>query len=231
MATTTRSIPTTVRKAEDQRISNKVEHNLMRTTQIKNDSSLHYLVDKKHYAENCSSQYYEFASSTMREEVDVEHSQKIDCELKPESQTPCDTDTGCSSSYSDEGRNDQLNEYSQKQNHPTKWKIADSCGANYKPSVVDQEQPSPFKGKAGNWHRHARDLPLRRHMIGKIVKILKIQERSAIVSPTLSKKVPIMVKHLEMSLYKTAPSLYAYGNNFTLKQRLLDLAGPLCEKP
>mmetsp|Transcript_33149 Transcript_33149/g.48600 ORF Transcript_33149/g.48600 Transcript_33149/m.48600 type:complete len:244 (-) Transcript_33149:175-906(-) len=240
MATTVRTVanfpsglelipPSAVRQAEERRISKKVEHNFTRTNQIQRDSPMQHLAERKPYSLHCNPCYKEVASLTIDEEMDIEISKKVDRQLNLQPQRTCDRHTGCSSPYTNEGHNDQCNECSQKQKHLTQGKNSDSHKANFILRQGGQEHHSLFKEKVDNWRSHKRDLPLRRRMIGKIVEILKIKKRSSIFSPGMSKKMPIMVKRLEMSLYLTAPSLQAYIDKSTLRQRLLDLAVPLSE--
>lgn len=68
----------------------------------------------------------------------------------------------------------------------------------------------------------------RREMIQHIVKLLKQKDKNA--SQEWLNKLPQMVKQLEVSLYRSAPSFEAYADTSTLKHRLQLLAMEIARK-
>jgi len=70
----------------------------------------------------------------------------------------------------------------------------------------------------------------RRIMISEIVKLLKQRDKNQTASPEWLRKLPQMVKQLEVSLYRSAPSFEAYSDISTLKNRLQQLAVEISEK-
>ena len=60
------------------------------------------------------------------------------------------------------------------------------------------------------------------------VKLLKQKDKNA--SPEWLTKLPQMVKQLEVSLYRSAPSFEAYSDTSTLKTRLQQLAMEIAKK-
>ncbi len=74
----------------------------------------------------------------------------------------------------------------------------------------------------GVWQKVDDDLPHRRKMITRIVMIL--QELKPNAPPEWVRKLPMMARRLEDSLYRSAPSLQAYSDFTTLKRRLRQLA-------
>mmetsp|Transcript_39253 Transcript_39253/g.57739 ORF Transcript_39253/g.57739 Transcript_39253/m.57739 type:complete len:246 (+) Transcript_39253:55-792(+) len=77
------------------------------------------------------------------------------------------------------------------------------------------------RNKNGNWHDDKSDRPHRRSMIPRILKYLQVNTSA---SPGLRRKLPQMVQELEISLYLSAPSMKAYCDTSTLKNRLQQLA-------
>lgn len=69
-----------------------------------------------------------------------------------------------------------------------------------------------------DWHSDNRDMPHRREMIQHITNILKQKDMDA--SPEWLIQRTKMVKELEVSLYRDAPSFDAYSDTTTLKCRL-----------
>jgi E1A/CREB-binding protein len=63
------------------------------------------------------------------------------------------------------------------------------------------------------------------------VKLLKQRDKTSASNPEWLKKLPQMVKQLEVSLYKSAPSFEAYCDVTTLKQRLQRLAQEIGDRP
>ena len=60
------------------------------------------------------------------------------------------------------------------------------------------------------------------------VHLLKQRDKNA--NPEWVNKLPQMVKQLEVSLYRSAPSFEAYADKKTLKQRLQNLAMDIAKK-
>lgn len=79
----------------------------------------------------------------------------------------------------------------------------------------------------GEWQSN-RDMKTRREMIQHIVRLLKQKDRNA--GPEWLHKLPQMVKQLEVSLYRSAPSFEAYCDISTLKHRLQLLAVEIAKK-
>jgi len=79
----------------------------------------------------------------------------------------------------------------------------------------------------GEWQSN-RDMKKRREMIQHIVRLLKQKDKNA--SPEWLQKLPQMVKQLEVSLYRNAPSFEAYADTGTLKHRLQLLAMEIARK-
>ncbi|KAL7543116.1 hypothetical protein ACHAXR_012415 [Thalassiosira sp. AJA248-18] len=82
-------------------------------------------------------------------------------------------------------------------------------------------------GLNGDWQSD-NDMHHRREMIQHIVKLLKQKDKNA--SPEWLTKLPQMVKQLEVSLYRSAPSFEAYSDTSTLKTRLQQLAMEIAKK-
>jgi len=82
-------------------------------------------------------------------------------------------------------------------------------------------------GLNGDWQSD-NDMHHRRDMIQHIVKLLKQKDKNA--SPEWLTKLPQMVKQLEVSLYRSAPSFEAYSDISTLKSRLQQLAMEIAKK-
>jgi len=79
----------------------------------------------------------------------------------------------------------------------------------------------------GNWQSD-KDMDHRRDMIQNIVILLKQRDKNS--SPEWLNKLPQMVKQLEVSLYRSAPSFEAYADKSTLKHRLQLLAMEIAKK-
>jgi len=97
------------------------------------------------------------------------------------------------------------------------------------PSMGQPQSMSATSGLNGNWQSD-QDMTYRRKMITEIVKLLKQRDRINANNPDWLKKLPSMVKQLEVSLYKSAPSFEAYCDVTTLKQRLQRLAQEIGDK-
>ena len=82
-------------------------------------------------------------------------------------------------------------------------------------------------GLNGEWQSDEH-MAHRRDMIQHIVRLLKQRDRDA--SPEWLQKLPQMVKQLEVSLYRSAPSFDAYADTSTLKRRLQQLAAEIARK-
>jgi len=95
------------------------------------------------------------------------------------------------------------------------------------PNGGDYGQQFLPTGLNGDWQSD-RDMHHRREMIQHIVKLLKQKDKNA--SPEWLTKLPQMVKQLEVSLYRSAPSFAAYADTSTLKHRLQQLAMEIARK-
>lgn len=78
------------------------------------------------------------------------------------------------------------------------------------------------KRQMGQWHREG-DIEYRRIMMAEISKLLQLQNKDRAVTEVWVRKQSQMIKQLEVSLYKSAPSLEAYVDLSTLRQRLQEL--------
>ena len=91
-------------------------------------------------------------------------------------------------------------------------------------SVQQQYMPNRLNGE---WQSN-KDMEKRREMIQHIVRLLKQKDKNA--SQEWLNKLPQMVKQLEVSLYRSAPSFEAYADISTLKHRLQLLAMEIAKK-
>jgi len=83
------------------------------------------------------------------------------------------------------------------------------------------------KNLNGDWQSD-KDMAHRRDMIQNIVQLLKQRDKNS--SQEWLNKLPQMVKQLEVSLYRSAPSYEAYSDTTTLKSRLQELAIQISKK-
>lgn len=95
-------------------------------------------------------------------------------------------------------------------------------------SGTSAQQPTYLpRALNGDWQSD-KDISHRRDMIQNIVQLLKQRDKNS--SQEWLNKLPQMVKQLEVSLYRSAPSFEAYADRSTLKQRLQRLAMEIAKK-
>lgn len=82
-----------------------------------------------------------------------------------------------------------------------------------------QSRSASSRPMNGNW-QSSKDMGVRREMIQNIVQLLKRSKKKGDITTVL----PQMVKQLEVTLYRSAPSFEAYIDKSTLKERLQSIA-------
>lgn len=92
-------------------------------------------------------------------------------------------------------------------------------GSGSIPGHQSRSTGSSSKPINGNW-QSSKDMSVRREMIHNIVQLLKRSKRRGDITTVL----PQMVKQLEVTLYRSAPSFEAYIDKSTLKERLQSIA-------
>lgn len=86
------------------------------------------------------------------------------------------------------------------------------------PFVQTASPPSTAPDRAGAGWQSNDDIGHRREMIQNIMKLLKRQDTS--MPPEWQSKLPLIVKQLEVVLYRSAQSFATYSDTSTLKERL-----------